>query len=338
MQAKISGEAVTVSLCMIVKDEGFFIEDCLSSARPYVDEIVVVDTGSTDNTREIARPLADTLADFTWIDDFASARNAAIELATAAWILVLDADERIHPDDFVRLRDALADTDKDGFYLLTRNYMDRKPKGWQPIAHSDPMARGFSGYTTHQIMKCFRRRRDIRYAGRVHEIVDASVAEPARGELPVVIHHYGDENEAKPRRDRALHYLRIMDEELAKAEDGRLFGLAGNTALNYSEDYAKAARYLRRAAELGYRKDESLEGAAEALYRGGEFGPALDLYLLVYDAGVRSSPLCLNMANLYVRSGDKAKGVQLLEECLTLGGIDAATDEIIRQNITLLTK
>ncbi len=325
-----------LSLCMIVRDEAFFIEECLGAARPHVDEIVVVDTGSIDGTREIARRYADKLIDFTWIDDFAAARNAGIAAADGDWILVLDADERIAAQDYSALRAALENSACDGYYLTTRNYMDRRSGSWQPVAESDVMSRGFSGYTTHRIMKCFRRRDDIRYRGRVHEIVDETIDESARCELPVIIHHYGDANEDKPRRERALRYLAIMEEELAEREDARLLAIAASSALHFAEDYPRAARYFRRAAELGYQRRESLEGAAEAHYRAGEPGPALDLYIQAYAMGPRSPALCLNMANLYVRTGDKGRGAELLRECLQLGGIDEQTNEVIRRNLEVL--
>jgi hypothetical protein len=321
---------------MIARDEASFIEECLASVRPHVDEIVFVDTGSTDGTRDMAAPFADTLLDFAWRDDFSAARNSALDAATGEWVLVLDADERIDPADYPRLRDALEDERYDGYYLTTRNYMNRRPKGWVPAHSGDPLARGFDGFTTHDIMKLFRRRDDIRYRGRVHEIVDYSVAEVARGRLPVCIHHYGDANDARPRSERALQYLRIMEEELAECEDARTLGIAGNAALVWAEDYQKAARYLHRAAELGYKPDECLEQEAEARYRAGEHGPALDLYRYVYSRGVRSPAMCLNMANLTVRSGDRARSAELLRECLALGGVDEATDRVIRENLARL--
>lgn len=83
----------TISLALIAKNEEVFIARCLNSVRPFVDEMIVVDTGSTDRTMEIAASLGAKVSEFAWIDDFAAARNAAIERTTGDWILVLDADE-----------------------------------------------------------------------------------------------------------------------------------------------------------------------------------------------------------------------------------------------------
>jgi glycosyltransferase involved in cell wall biosynthesis len=84
---------------MIVRDEAWILDECLAAARRGVDEIVVVDTGSVDDTRRIAGRYADRLLDFTWCEDFAAARNVSLAAAGGEWILVLDADERIAEAD-----------------------------------------------------------------------------------------------------------------------------------------------------------------------------------------------------------------------------------------------
>ena len=84
---------ITVSLCMIVKNEEDVLARCLDSVSDLVDEIVVVDTGSTGRTREIAGRFTNRVYDFTWIDDFAAARNYAFSLAEKDYCMWLDADD-----------------------------------------------------------------------------------------------------------------------------------------------------------------------------------------------------------------------------------------------------
>ncbi len=84
-----------LSLCMIVKNEADNLPRCLSSAKPYVNQIIVVDTGSTDHTIEIAQQYGAQVSHFTWCNDFAAARNFSLSQATGDWILVLDADEEL---------------------------------------------------------------------------------------------------------------------------------------------------------------------------------------------------------------------------------------------------
>src|SRR5437762_2853976 len=94
----------TISLCMIAKDEEETIGQSLASARAFVDEMIVVDTGSTDRTVEIAKAAGAKVFHFPWQNDFAAARNAAIEHATGDWILSLDADETLDSDHAANLR------------------------------------------------------------------------------------------------------------------------------------------------------------------------------------------------------------------------------------------
>ncbi|NJN58919.1 MAG: tetratricopeptide repeat protein [Leptolyngbyaceae cyanobacterium SL_5_9] len=88
---------MSLSLCMIVKDEAENLPSCLNSVTAMVDEMVVLDTGSTDETVAIAQSLGAQVHHFSWCDDFSAARNAALQYVTSDWVLVLDADERLEP-------------------------------------------------------------------------------------------------------------------------------------------------------------------------------------------------------------------------------------------------
>lgn len=100
----------TISLCMIVKNEEKTLERCLDSAKEIVDEIVIVDTGSIDNTKEIAKRFTEKVYDFEWINDFSAARNFSYDYATMDYIFWLDADDVILPSDkskFIELKKSL---------------------------------------------------------------------------------------------------------------------------------------------------------------------------------------------------------------------------------------
>ncbi|OAB35270.1 glycosyl transferase [Paenibacillus macquariensis subsp. defensor] len=141
---------ITISLCMIVKNEEEALAKCLSSVKGIADEIVIVDTGSTDRTKEIAAQFTDRIFDFEWIDDFSAARNYAFAQATKKYILWLDADDYIKEKDrqlFKKLKKKLT-LDVDGvsmdYYLafdelgnvtssLRRNRMVRRDLNFQWI-------------------------------------------------------------------------------------------------------------------------------------------------------------------------------------------------------------
>lgn len=132
-----------ISLAMIVKNEEKYLDRCLKSAAHMVDEIVVVDTGSTDRTIEIASRYGAKIFHFEWIDDFAAARNYSLEHVTGDWVLVLDADQYFEEDyssviqEFTRsnakragLIEIISRYEKDGQTLHSTDYMARLfPRG-----------------------------------------------------------------------------------------------------------------------------------------------------------------------------------------------------------------
>ena len=113
----------TISLCMITKNEETFLEQCLTHVKDIVNEIIIVDTGSTDKTKEIAKDFCKKFAiegkffDYKWVDDFSAARNEGLRHATKDWILVLDADEVIAKEDLGKIKNVI-ERDEEGRYQI----------------------------------------------------------------------------------------------------------------------------------------------------------------------------------------------------------------------------
>ena len=120
-----------ISLCMIVKNESLVLENCLSSIKDLVDEIIIVDTGSTDNTKEIAKKYTDKIYDFKWVDDFSKARNYSFSKATKDYILWLDADDYLPKEEiskFQKLKESLDGT----IDMYTMKYIYSQDKNGMP--------------------------------------------------------------------------------------------------------------------------------------------------------------------------------------------------------------
>src|SRR5687767_15873054 len=96
----------SISAAMIVRDEAAVLKDCLESIRPFVEHIVVVDTGSSDETALTARAYGAKVCCFDWVDDFSAARNASLDACEGEWILYIDADERLSVPEGISLRDS----------------------------------------------------------------------------------------------------------------------------------------------------------------------------------------------------------------------------------------
>lgn len=144
-----------LSLCMIVKNESKHLANCLESVEGVVDEIVIVDTGSTDNTVEIAKKYGAKVFHYEWHDDFGAARNESLKHATGDWILVLDADEVLSDESKDKIRAFMVDVGADIYYQLRIKNLGANNK----VAHQNYMVRFFKNSPR------------ARYIGRIHEYI-----------------------------------------------------------------------------------------------------------------------------------------------------------------------
>ncbi|HBV85225.1 MAG TPA: glycosyl transferase [Desulfosporosinus sp.] len=154
----MSNNSITISLCMIVRNEEKTIARCLDSVKGIPDEIVIIDTGSIDRTKEIVSQYTDKIDSFTWIDDFAAARNFAFSKATMDYILWLDAD------------DVLADPDRDKFFKLKRNY----DPSFDVVNMPYLLAFDQYGTVTFSLRRnrLVKRSKNFRWIGPVHEYLE----------------------------------------------------------------------------------------------------------------------------------------------------------------------
>ena len=227
-----------IALVMIVRDEARSLERCLVSALPWVDEVVVLDTGSTDATPEIAGRIGARVASFAWIDDFAAARNAALSLTDAPWRLVLDADEWItHGGDAL---DALRRQAPDFIAQIS-------------VSSLFDEAGGSVGQAPSWLPRVLPR--GIAYTGRVHEQPDSTLP---RRRLPLVVAHDGYLDVHKARK--AGRNQRLLTLALAAApDDGYLHYQLGKD-FEVRSCFVEAAPHYLRALECergsaGWRHD-----------------------------------------------------------------------------------
>jgi glycosyltransferase involved in cell wall biosynthesis len=205
--------AESLTLCVIAKDEERDLPRCLESARGLAAERILVDTGSTDGTVEIARRYGATVVsfDFTRVD-FAAARNCAMEHARGRWILMLDADEALDPETLPLIGALIRQGQDAGYYLERRNYSADLPKP-----------------TTDYVVRLFPNLRAYRYRGRVHETVDASILKSGGRLLKSGVridHNFASDPETRRRKNH--RYIEILKEEIAAdpSDDTRLDFLA----------------------------------------------------------------------------------------------------------------
>jgi glycosyltransferase involved in cell wall biosynthesis/tetratricopeptide (TPR) repeat protein len=251
--APISAETQSgarISLCMIARDEEPRLGDCLRSIAPYVDELIVVDTGSTDRTREVARECGAQVYDLPWPDSFAAARNASIDLATGDWIFWMDADDVISPECGAGLRKLVAQHPQhDAAYHIA--------------VHIPPGPGEFSPSVVDHV-KLFPNRPDLRFEHRIHEQILPALRRVGLdlrfSDLYVTHQNYdrSDEGQAKKRR----RDYRLLELDLLDRPDHPfvLFNL-GMTYLYATKEYELAAHYLRRSLDHSHPADSIVRKA-----------------------------------------------------------------------------
>ena len=194
-----------ISLCMIVKDEEEQLARCLDSVKDCVDEMVIVDTGSTDSTVAIAESYGARILYHAWDGSFSSARNVSLDAATGDWLLVLDADEAMV--DGSRLHEILADTQPEvqGYVLPMVNFVGDRD---HEEAVTSPAAR------------LFRNRPEYRYSRALHEQILAVIQSTVEGAivrwLDLPIEHYGYLTPVVAERDKVARNLALAEEEVKR--------------------------------------------------------------------------------------------------------------------------
>ncbi len=299
-----------ITLAMIVKNEEKFLEDCLESVKELVDEIVVVDTGSTDSTIEIAHKYNAKIFNFKWIDDFSAARNESIKNSTGEWILYLDADERLieGKDNLRFLLSSLPESV--GGLICSIDSLHSKSDGTSEM-HRGSYPRLFRNYGYPKI--CF--------FGKVHEQITQSIRSLAKDIVisDLVIEHLGYNQSLEIVNKKARrNYDMLMQQIKEDPTDGYVWFQLGQTlghlklskqaeeaikfaiqCGNLSDSiYSSAAATLSQLSGNDKRFSEALKWSEEALKISDNFLYALNLkaYSLLYLNRYQESEDCFNEA------------------------------------------
>jgi len=343
-----------LSLSMIVKDEEAHLGHCLDSVRGLVDEIVVVDTGSTDGTVALARARGAAVHPFPWTGDFSAARNASLARATGDWVLSLDADEAVDPRDHAALRAACGGAD--AYRVLIRSYlpdaaytmMDTQARP-NPGGYAEGAA--WPACADTRAVRLFRRLPDVAFRGRIHESVEASFPGPLP-DLDTVIHHYGFTLADRVAAKKPVYLDLALKDAQDRPEDLlSLFNVVIQAAA--AEDWELAVRTAERYRTLARNVPPTLlltQGTA--LQRSGRHEDALRVFAelpgsipatvgrgvslerlgrreearVLLEACIRESPgyttACLDLADLHARAGapDAARAT-------LLAGLEAAPSD-----------
>lgn len=227
----------TISLCMIVRDEEKCIAKCLASVQGVADEIIVVDTGSKDETKKVAAGFGAKIIDFIWTGSFADARNASLEAANGDWVLFLDADEYLEPLSHEALRKAAAQAEVEGYYIPIVNIYgnDQKPEQCRDI-----------------LFRLFRNRSEYRFRGIIHEQVINSILEKDQNANIVIAHdvaiyHYGYLDSQIQEKNKINRNLAILEQQIKEYPEDNYVIYQYGLELYRAGRYGEAIEMLKKS-------------------------------------------------------------------------------------------
>lgn len=308
-----------ISACLIVKNEEKWIEGCLQHLKSLVDEIIVVDTGSSDRTEDLARANGARVSSFRWTGDFAKARNASLEKATQDWILIIDPDERLSEQDLPKIKALCERKEVMGFSFPTRNYtQNHLASGFRPCAgnYAD-LEKNYSGYFESRKVRLFQNLPTHRFQGSVHELVEASLqGQIEESEIP--FHHYGATQEEVERKEKRQFYREQTQKKIKEQpQDWKAQFEMGIECLT-GGDFSGAVKALEAAKKL--KPDESLvlSNLGYAYMEAGRLKEAEEVLKTCISLDPKNHDGHLNLGVTKMRAKEYDKAIEIFEKLLKI--------------------
>jgi len=345
----------TISLCIVVKNEAENLNSFLLHIKDLVDEIILVDTGSTDNTLEIAKKHNCKIFNFNQQDKWiAEARNFSLSQAKGDWILILDPDERIAKEDFEKIKNLINNKEFVGYYLIQRQYNnDIGITGWiSSLNDKYKESKIANGWYENPILRFFINNKNIKFEGEGHETIDKSIKNIGKVYLTdIPLHHYGELNRNKS--NKSSRYLNHLKKEFDNPKRKDKFfilyqiscELIGQKRFkeaikNLEESLKLNSNYSPTLTNLGglYIKEKQFNKAEKILQKALLIKPSPDIYNnlgIIYsekkefDKSIKkfqkaisynpqSADAHYNLGLVYLKKGKNNKAIPYLKKAIEL--------------------
>ncbi|MBQ3783659.1 MAG: glycosyltransferase family 2 protein [Lachnospiraceae bacterium] len=279
---------ITISLCMIVKNEERVLARCLDSLIGLMDEIIIVDTGSTDKTKEIAKKYTDKVYDFAWVDDFSAARNFSFSKATMDYIYVADADEVLDEEnraEFQKLKEAMLPEVE----IVQMYYANQK--SFNTVYNFDKEYRP----------KLYKRLRNFLWVDPIHESVNL---EPIVFDSDIVINHMPESNHAN--RDLSVFEKMVAKGQRLSKKMHNLYARELMIAGTEEEMQRAEECFLQTMSDTDRDMDEIKEAAVvlSHIYRIKQNTEMFFKYVMKDIVTEPSSEACYELGEFYLERGD----------------------------------
>ncbi|MGL4848723.1 MAG: tetratricopeptide repeat-containing glycosyltransferase family 2 protein [Clostridium sp.] len=276
---------IEISLCMIIKNEENILKRCLDSVKDFVDEIIIIDTGSTDKSKEIASEYTEAIYDFEWCDDFSKARNFAFSKATKEYIFWLDADDYITEENLKEL-------------IKLKETMNKE---LDAVSMHYSLSRDEKGNTTYSLRRnrLVKRSLDFKWIGRIHEYLEVS------GRMfhsDISVHHGKD----KPHTNRNIAVFRLMEQNNEEFTTRDRFYFANE--LYYNAKYEEAIEQYRAFLDSGKGWIEDLKTATANLIQCynaiGKGDKTIEVICDSYKWGIPRADICCRAGEYFIGKND----------------------------------
>ncbi len=320
-----------LSACLIVKNEILTLRKCLESLQDIADEIILVDTGSTDGTIEIAKEFHCKIYTYAWDNDFAAARNESLRYAKGDFILVIDADEYVDRHEKLPLREFLMKTDAEGIFIISKSYLGS-------LTH-------FTSAIPIRVMRLFRR--GHLYSGAIHEQIADSVWQSGK---PVVafdltLHHLGYTDEFLAQRSKSIRNTTLL--ESALSDDRSNIFQCSNLIVEYMMQ-----RDWEKAYHLAVTTWQDIKQTAQHTWPNFTPRIVLNLMSIEWELGQREQALLTareaihnfpwytdllrRYAGFLLQNNEVARAVQVLMTCRSQGDTPPSLVESVEGSGTYL--
>jgi len=302
----------TLEISMIVKDGAATLARTIASVAPAADRILVGDTGSLDNTIEVAHDAGAEVVAIPWEQDFAKARNRVLAMGRCDWILSIDADEMLDEEGPEKLTALLQRPEIDAYDVVRWNYVRQatarsSESAPQPNPGTLPAARAFPAYATSVNTRLFRRMDGIYFEHAVHETVIGRLATLGKTRAPAdfILHHLGqaeDDEQVRQQKNELYHQLGLKKLKETPQLPSAWFEV-GLSQLEYRKRPDEALLFFEKARALGPNQPRNSLFCGICLTALNRLSESLDRLHEAYRIGLRSPVLFEAIGDVHFHAG-----------------------------------
>ena len=296
-----------ISICLIMKNEATRLESCLQPLLPLGYEILIADTGSSDESKKIAYRYTDKVYDYQWNNDFAAARNFIADKATNEFVLFIDADEII------------TEVKKE----LLEKLVNLRIGGIGSVIRINNFTRGAEQYSGRERVSRLFSKKTYQYEGIIHEqVVSIRAKSNIYYNVPIVMHHVGYEGDVITRRKKTSRNIKLLKIQLEKKPEDPYVLYQLGKSYYMQKDYIKACKWFEKALSIDVNErleyiQDLVETYGYALLEAKRYDTALQL-LNIYDVFAKTADFVFLVGLIYMNNAYFKEAIEEFKKAVNM--------------------